>query len=179
MLSIQFFVFLLAIDSILARKVQSEGCPKCGSQLDVSNYERKPRGLEDSSSSVVHYRFSYCCRKDGCRKRVTPPSVRFLGRKVYVGVVLILAMSREWIEKTTLVICRQTLGRWKEFWRTVLKISNWFWKNAKGSLPVWVQPTGSPIPILEIFRERHANVGVALSKCLEFFSPLSIAVPSG
>jgi len=40
-------------------------------------------------------RFSLCCAKDGCRKRETPGSLRFLGRKVYFGamVVLISAMQ--------------------------------------------------------------------------------------
>jgi hypothetical protein len=27
-------------------------------------------------------RFSFCCAVGGCRKRTTPPSLRFLGRKV-------------------------------------------------------------------------------------------------
>jgi hypothetical protein len=29
----------------------------------------------------------------GCRRRRTPPSVRFLGRRVYVGFVLVAAMQ--------------------------------------------------------------------------------------
>ena len=35
-------------------------------------------------------RLSFCCDRDGCRKRVTPPSVRFLGRKVFLAVAVIL-----------------------------------------------------------------------------------------
>ena len=40
-------------------------------------------------------RFSFCCAADGCRKRETPASLRFLGRKVFLGamVVLISAMQ--------------------------------------------------------------------------------------
>jgi hypothetical protein len=36
-------------------------------------------------------RFSLCCGREGCRRRATPPSVRFLGRRVYVGAVVIVA----------------------------------------------------------------------------------------
>jgi hypothetical protein len=40
-------------------------------------------------------RFSLCCAQDGCRTRDTPSSLRFLGRKVFLGamVVLISAMQ--------------------------------------------------------------------------------------
>ena len=35
-------------------------------------------------------RFSFCCDQEGCRRRHTPPSVRFLGRRVYGGLVAVL-----------------------------------------------------------------------------------------
>ena len=35
-------------------------------------------------------RLSFCCALDVCRKRTTPPSLRFLGRKVYLGAVVVL-----------------------------------------------------------------------------------------
>ena len=38
----------------------------------------------------LRIRLSFCCDRDGCRKRTTPPSVRFLGRKVYLGAIVIL-----------------------------------------------------------------------------------------
>ena len=38
-------------------------------------------------------RFSLCCGREGCRHRATPPSVRFLGRRVYVGAVVIVASA--------------------------------------------------------------------------------------
>ena len=44
----------------------------------------KPRGIEwvklDTNSTL---RYSFCYREDGCRKRVSPLSLRFAGRKVY------------------------------------------------------------------------------------------------
>ena len=36
------------------------------------------------------FRLSFCCDRDGCRKRATPPSVRFLGPKGLLGVIVIL-----------------------------------------------------------------------------------------
>jgi len=36
-------------------------------------------------------RFSLCCGARAVRKRATPPSVRFLGRRVYLGAVVIVA----------------------------------------------------------------------------------------
>jgi hypothetical protein len=44
---------------------------------------------------MTNHRFSFCCDRDGCRNRATPPSVRFLGRKVYLGaVVMLISASR-------------------------------------------------------------------------------------
>ena len=70
------------------------------------------------------YRLSFCCARDGCRKRVTPPSVRFLGRKVYLGAVVILVSAmrqgptpRRVRELTELFgASRRTIYRWRDFW---------------------------------------------------------------
>jgi len=32
----------------------------------------------------------FCCAVDGCRSRATPPSLRFLGRKVYLAAIVVL-----------------------------------------------------------------------------------------
>src|SRR6185369_8488070 len=36
-------------------------------------------------------RISLCCAREGCRRRATPPSVVFLGRRVYLGIALLTA----------------------------------------------------------------------------------------
>ena len=51
---------------------------------------RKPRGTPAQLSEHQRLRLSFCCDRDGCRKRVLPPSVRFLGRRVYLGAVVVL-----------------------------------------------------------------------------------------
>jgi hypothetical protein len=38
-------------------------------------------------------RFSFCCAIDGCRSRATPPSLRFLGRKVYCAAIIVVAAT--------------------------------------------------------------------------------------
>ena len=84
-----FWQFLFSIDQDLAKSIHEKGCP-CGGCLHSAKYPRKPRGGPDNLSDHYGYRLSFCCNRDGCRKRATPPSVRFLGRKVYLAAVVIL-----------------------------------------------------------------------------------------
>ena len=84
-----FWSFLLSIDKDLADSTRQQGC-SCGGRLHCANYPRAPRGGPDHLPEEYRCRFSFCCDRDGCRKRMTPPSVRFLGRKVYLGAVVIL-----------------------------------------------------------------------------------------
>ena len=75
-----FWSFLFAIDQDLAETTRKKACP-CGGRLHCANYPRKPRGTPVQLPEPQRLRLSFCCDRDGCRKRVTPPSVRFLGRK--------------------------------------------------------------------------------------------------
>ena len=84
-----FWSFLLSIDKDLAECTRQKGCSR-GGRLHCANYPRAPRGGPDDLPEGYNHRFSFCRDRDGCRKRVTPPSVRFLGRKVYLGAVIIL-----------------------------------------------------------------------------------------
>lgn len=175
-INIEFFLFLREIDLVLAKKAKDANCPLCGGVLDVSNYERQPRGLT-GTDPCDHTRFSFTCRR--CNKRVTPPSVRFLGRKVYVGAFVILAISAEWLQANLVKVCRQTLKRWRRYWNEVLHCLSQFWRKAKSLLPPDFQSSGSPIAVLDLFLRGNEEEGVALSKCLDFFSPLSVWRPSG
>lgn len=115
---------LLALDRELALAVKRRGCPRCAAVLDVANYARKPRGgpfaLQDAQST----RLSLCCRREGCRLRVTPPSVLFLGRRVYISVVVLLGgvlrqgPTRWRAEALRSVVGadRRTLERWRRWW---------------------------------------------------------------
>lgn len=81
-----FWSFLFSVDRDLAESARREGC-RCGGRLHGANYPRKPRGVDDLPEAYAH-RLSFCCDRDGCRKPATPPSVRFLGRKWYLGAVV-------------------------------------------------------------------------------------------
>jgi hypothetical protein len=68
-------------------------------------------------------RFSLCCGREGCRRRTLPPSLRFLGQRVYLGAVVILASvlaqalaTAAEIRRTTGIPAR-TARRWLAWWR--------------------------------------------------------------
>ena len=73
--STRFWLFLLAVDLDLAETTRRQGC-SCGGRLHRANYLRKPRGTPVQLPEEQRLRLSFCCDRDGCRKRVTPPSVR-------------------------------------------------------------------------------------------------------
>ncbi len=77
------------LDGELALEAQKEGC-ECGGVLHRALYPRKPRGAPASTSRDYQWRWSFCCSEEGCRRRRTPPSVLFLGRKVYFAAVVVL-----------------------------------------------------------------------------------------
>ena len=94
-MGIEFFEGLMAIDEAIVERAAQEPCRDCGGPLYRGDYPRKPRGgLLAGAAEAFGRRFSLCCGRDGCRHRATPPSVRFLGRRVYVGAVVIVGERR-------------------------------------------------------------------------------------
>ena len=77
-----FFELLLRFDDDLAAAVRQAGCGVCGGVLHSARYRRKPRGGPAGLGAEHALRQSFCCAAEGCRRRATPPSLRFLGRKV-------------------------------------------------------------------------------------------------
>ncbi len=88
-----FFLLLLEFDRDLAEEFRGKGCGVCGGRLDRSAYRRKPRGGSDELGEDYAVRESFCCSEEGCRRRLTPPSLRFLGRRVYLGAVVVLVSA--------------------------------------------------------------------------------------
>lgn len=133
-----FYFLLSRIDQSIADEVRKEGCP-CGSVLHSARYPRKPRGIRLALDDSYATRLSFCCAEDGCRRRRTPPSVRFLGRKVYLGVMVVLITAlhhgltpkrrRQLIE--SLDISPQTLSRWRRWWRETFAQSR-CWRAESG-----------------------------------------------
>jgi hypothetical protein len=154
--SATFWLFLFSVDQDLARLAREKACP-CGGRLHCANYPRKPRGAEDLPEDY-RYRFSFCCERDGCRKRVTPPSVRFLGRKVYLFavVVLVSAMRQGPSPRRVRTLSqlfgadRRTIARWQVFWREHVPQTP-FWKSARGRLPATADIVLVPWSLLQAF----------------------------
>ena len=137
---------LEAFDADLASTAQEEGCG-CGGKLHRANYKRKPRGVPSWDR-----RHSFCCGEEGCRRRRTPPSVRFLGRRVYVGfVVVLLAAMRHGLKPERVRLIRERMGvdvrtleRWRRWWLTVFAAGP-FWKAAKARLMPRVEEATLPL----------------------------------
>ena len=85
----RFHEALLEIDRQIAAEARERGCPECGGVLHVASFPRKPRGGPQLTDEH-EIRLSFCCAREGCRKRVTPASLRFLGRRVYWATIVVL-----------------------------------------------------------------------------------------
>jgi len=139
----RFYQLLFRMDLELAVDVQASGCRYCGGTLHSARYPRKPRGLRAFLDQTYDTRLSFCCAADGCRRRNTPPSVRFLGRKVYVGaiVVLLTALQHGLTDKRRrdleerLNIPSQTLARWRRWWRDEFAASRCWRAEAEQFVP--------------------------------------------
>lgn len=120
----EFFEKLTQIDAEIVARAAADGCRFCGGPLHRGDYPRKPRGgLVAPAAEAFSRRFSLCCGREGCRRRATPPSVRFLGRRVYVGAAVVLAsvvalalMAASAVRRAT-GIAPRTTRRWLQWWR--------------------------------------------------------------
>ena len=173
-----FFGLLLRIDEDLAAAARAAGC-RCGGVLHSARYRRKPRGGPERLERSYALRASFCCAVEGCRRRATPPSVRFLGRKVFFGLwVVLLPVLREGPNAQRLSrleehfsVSRRTLLRWRRWWRETFPASR-FWQAARGR---WARPVATedlPGSLLAAFTgvEGAAEQVLAL---LKWLAPLS------
>ena len=87
---VRFHQLLLNFDHDMADTARGQGC-SCGGVLHSARYRRKPRGLPTGLDKNAYcWRFSFCCAVDGCRHRATPPSLRFLGGRVYLATTVVM-----------------------------------------------------------------------------------------
>jgi len=174
-----FWTFLFEADQELADTRQKQGCP-CGGRLHSAKYPRKPRGGCENLPGSYGYRLSFCCERDGCRKRATPRSVRFLGRKVYLAavVVLVAAMRQGPSPRRVRELARlfdadrRTIERWRIFWDEHFPQTP-FWKANRGQLVLKVDLAHLPRALFEAFIHRPDSREDW--KCLlEFIAPITI-----
>ena len=169
------YEFLEAVDADLAEGVRSSACEHCGSRLHRSDFERKPRGGPKEVMDRWDSRESFCCEKEGCRKRHTPPSVRFLGRKVYVGVVVVLVAAMMHGPKArrlaqlreALGIDGRTLKRWRQWWLDAF-VRKPFWKARRGRFMPVLDEEAMPFCLLVAFKATRRE---GLIRLMEFLSP--------
>jgi hypothetical protein len=147
------------VDGDLLAIALAAGCLLCGGKLHRADYERKPRG------------------GPGWDRRHTSASVRFLGRRVYVGfvVVLVAAMMHglkpERVQRIQeqLGIDRRTLERWRQWWLTTF-VQSAFWKAAKGRI---LPPLCEQILPRSLVQAFDAECTDGLRRLLEFLAPLT------
>ncbi len=174
-----FYHVLERIDAELAETTRRAGCRKCAGVVHQANYARKPRGGPPGLPASYGCRASYCCAVDGCRKRATPPSVRFLARRVYLGAVVVLASAlqhgvsafRARQLKELFGVSHSTLLRWRGWWLTAFPVSR-FWQSLRGRLMPGVDEATLPCSLVEKF-EGSSVEGGALAGVLALLQPIS------
>lgn len=174
-----FWSFLFTIDQDLARECRKQTCP-CGGRLHSANYLRKARGGPANLPDEYSRRLSFCCNQDGCRKRMTPPSVRFLGRKVYLGAVVILVAamrqgpSPQRVRRLSELFDadRRTIARWQVFWREHFPNTEFWWVARSRLAPL--EGGSLPRALLEAFVHTKDD-REGWSKLLRFLSPITLS----
>ena len=157
LLDTNFYTFLFQIDQELAAEARAAGC-SCGGVLHSARYPRKPRGAPRGLGSDHEKRLSFCCAEEGCRRRTTPSSVRFLGRRVYLGAIVVLvsameggvSLKRAARLRELLGVSLRTLKRWRRWWRESF-VGSSFWKHAQGYFMPAVEESALPASALERF----------------------------
>ena len=178
LLNASFHCFLLHCDQISANQSRVDGCPYCGGKLHRANYPRKVIGIQNPHREHYQHRFSFCCQQ--CRRRTTPPSMRFLGRFRYTFALIIVmsAMQSHSASRLRRLQIRYdiqvpplTLQRWKSWWQGFIQSSFWQTQRglfshsqnaAKGNISRW------------LLRQFHGSLLEKLLRLMAFLMPLSV-----
>ncbi len=169
-----FFRLLLRIDEELASETHAAGC-RCGGVLHRANYPRKPRACLSEVRGDFESRFSFCCHR--CRRRTTSMSVRFLGRRVYLALAVVLGSARHAGQNPaatrlsgTLNVPLLTLRRWRHWWQGEFPQTSLWQATCARFMPPVVSDL-FPASLLERF---SGNAEEALMRLLVFLSPLTV-----
>jgi hypothetical protein len=179
----KFHEQLLVFDRDLSATARAVGCHHlCGGTLHSAPFARKPPGGPAGLGQDYAQRFSFCCSADGCRKRTTPPSLRFLGRKVYLATVvtLISAMlhgtTPARLTRLSIVpgIDRRTLARWRVWWRSTFSVGS-FALVAKATFMPQLDIASLPASLLDRFAGDNSEQLIADHR--QRFAEVSLRVP--
>ena len=169
-----FFQKLLKYDHDKIAELRKLGCPHCRGKLDQANFRRKPRCPFGDLPEEFHIRLSLCCRKQGCRKRCTPPSPRFFGRRVYWSLAMLLVSAQLLFSGPD----ARTQKRWLLWWNEDFvqssghkAIRSYFYSSVRG--------TDTEYPYLLLEQSQHNDESILnllsmLALCFSH-SPLGIS----
>jgi hypothetical protein len=162
--SVAFYMLLKEMDKHIAQPWWGTRCPVCGrGVLHVGDFRRKAWGCPVGLPETWYVRFDFCC--SACRHRELPPSVRFLGRRVYAGVwiALISTMTRGPTAEALSVLRRElgvhatTVYRWRTWWREVFPETKFF-RALVARLAPGFDVAGLPTSLVELFGWRYEDV---------------------
>lgn len=165
------FERLIQIDRELATAVRAKGCRCCGAKLHCGDFPRAPRGCPPAFLEAYSWRTSFDCSV--CRKRTTPPSVRFLPHRVYLAAVVVLMSVRrkvrlDWLARE-LDVPPRTLERWRQWWRHDF-VSTPVWQALRGQFLPPLSSQTLPERLLE--RIEGADLSQRLERLLRLLAPL-------
>jgi hypothetical protein len=177
----RFSELLMEMDRDRLNQARSAGCSKCGGPLPSGHFDRKPSGIlvpPEQLPEGYMKRFDLCC--GWCRSRTLPASVRFLGRKVFLAVAIVVATAmvrggdRNAVEilRRQLGASRSTVARWCRWWRALTETQLWI--GARGTLPVDLDERELPASLLARYAGSTAD---RMAYLLRFLRPLSGRVP--
>jgi len=162
----KFFSMLASLDAELCRQVAAKGCRYCGGRLHQAHYRRKPGGgVIATAGEAFALRHALCCGRRGCRRRTLPPSLRFLGRRVYLEAVVLLASAVTQLASTLRAaqgacgVAGRTLRRWGCWWcGAFTRTASWTALRARLRPP---PPDEAALPLSLVERLEREVGGVA------------------
>ncbi|RPH40229.1 MAG: hypothetical protein EHM87_22650 [Burkholderiales bacterium] len=178
------FSFLLQIDRDTETTASQEPCAFCGDRVHRAYYLRKPRAPGVDLSDDFCRRPSFSCRRDGCRRRKTPALLRFLGRKVYVSIVVLLVTAmtqgdspRRLSElKKELGIPPATVDRWRRFWLEIFpRYSSWHYQ--RGNVVPPIDEANLPLSLLQHLTQQSQDQLEAVVSLLRLALHCSMSPP--
>ena len=146
------------------------------------NYPRKPQGAGTELTEFQHSDLASAVIATAAG-RVTPRSVRFLGRRVYLAAVVILVSAMRQGPNSRRVgelskhfgADESTIARWQTFWRKHFPQTP-FWKVARASFLPLGEIVSLPYSLVNAFLSHHPP-WEGWTLLLRFLSP--ITVPGG
>ena len=174
----KFLALLLRIDHELAAQTRMGGC-HCGGALHRADYPRKPRGCPAEVRPDHSSRLSFCCAV--CRRRATSLSVRFLGRRVYLGLAVVLVSARPAGPTPAaarlglaLGVARHTLARWRVWWQEHFPLTP-LWRATCARFMPPVSEARLPGELIVRFAATDAGPAPeALMRLLIWLSPVTV-----